>query len=412
MNTNNTKKHLHLTLDDRIEIQECLSHGMTFKNIGRRTGKDPTTVSKEVKKHISISPTKVKRADKDGNAVVAVCPKLLKPPFVCNACPKVHSACGFDRHIYRAKSAHGEYEKLISEARDGVMFNKQEFFDIDAVISEGIKNGQHLYHILQTNNLDVSKTTVYRHLKKGYLSVAAIDFPRVVKFKPRTAKKVEYVPKGLKIDRSYIDFLLRKETDKLSSWVETDTVIGRIGGKTILTFCFVPYNFMFGLLLDLNSSPEVSKQICLLKARLLRENRSFVEFFPVLLTDNGGEFSDVFTIENAFDGKKEVSLYFCDPLQSNQKAHIEKNHTLLRDIAPKGISFDNFTQEHLNVIFSHINAVKRQSFGGKSAYDMFSFVYGADAPALFDIVHIPPEAVIQTPKLLRLLGVKTEKKEL
>lgn len=407
MNTKNTRKHLHLTLDDRIEIQECLSHGLTFKGIGRRIHKDPTTVSKEVKKHISISPTKIKRSNKDGTAVVAVCPKLLKPPFVCNACPKVHSACGFDRHIYRAKSAHGEYEKLLSQARDGIMFNKQEFFDIDAILFDGIKNGQHLYHILQTNNLDVSKTTVYRHLKKGYLSVAAIDFPRIVKFKPRAAKKTEYVPKGLKIDRTYTDFLLRKETDGLSSWVEMDTVIGKIGGKAILTFCFVPYNFMFGLLLDSNSSAEVSKQIRALKARLLRGNCNFAAFFPVLLTDNGGEFSDVFTIENAFDDKKEVSLYFCDPLQSNQKAHIEKNHTLLRDIAPKGISFDNFTQEHLNVIFSHINAVKRPSFGGKSAYDMFSFVYGSDAPALYDIVHIAPEAVIQTPKLLRLLGITT-----
>lgn len=412
MNTKNTKKHLHLTLDDRIEIQECLSHGMTFKHIGRRIGKDSTTVSKEVKKHISISPTKVKRTDKDGIAMIAVCPKLLKPPFVCNACPKVHSLCGFDRHIYRAKSAHGEYEKLLSEARDGVMFNKQEFFDIDAAIAEGIKKGQHLYHILRTNKLDVSKTTVYRHLKKGYLSVAAIDFPRVVKFKPRGAKKAEYVPKGLKINRSYTDFLLRKETDELTSWVEMDTVIGKIGGKTILTFCFVPYNFMFGSLLDSNSSPEVSKQIRALKARLLKGNRSFAAFFPVLITDNGGEFSDVFTIENDFNGQKETSLYFCDPLQSNQKAHIEKNHTLLRDIAPKGTSFDNFTQEHLNMIFSHINAVKRPSFGGKSAYDMLSFCYGKDAPALFNIVHITPEAVIQTPKLLRLLGITTEKKEI
>ena len=171
MSTKNTKKHLHLSLDDRIEIQECLSHGMTFKAIARRISKDPTTVSKEVKKHISISPTKVRRTDKDGKPVVAVCPKLLKPPFVCNACPKVHSVCGFDRHIYRAKTAHSEYEKLLSEVRVDIMFNKQEFFDMDAIISDGIKNGQHLYQILQINGLSTSKTTVYRHLKKGYLSV-------------------------------------------------------------------------------------------------------------------------------------------------------------------------------------------------------------------------------------------------
>ena len=112
MNTENTKKHLHLSLDDRIEIQECLSHGMTFKAIGRRIGKDPTTVSKEVKKHIDVSPTKLKRTDKDGWPLIAACPKLLKPRFVCNACPKAHFACAFDRHIYRAKTAHNEYEKL------------------------------------------------------------------------------------------------------------------------------------------------------------------------------------------------------------------------------------------------------------------------------------------------------------
>ena len=31
---NNEKKNKHMTFDDRIEIQECLSKGMTFKAIG------------------------------------------------------------------------------------------------------------------------------------------------------------------------------------------------------------------------------------------------------------------------------------------------------------------------------------------------------------------------------------------
>lgn len=45
------KKNKHMTLDDRIEIQSCLSKGMTFKDIAQRIGKDPTTISKEVKLH-------------------------------------------------------------------------------------------------------------------------------------------------------------------------------------------------------------------------------------------------------------------------------------------------------------------------------------------------------------------------
>ena len=49
---NKERKSKHLTLDDRIEIQECLAKGMTFKAIGKRIGKNQTTVSREVKLHL------------------------------------------------------------------------------------------------------------------------------------------------------------------------------------------------------------------------------------------------------------------------------------------------------------------------------------------------------------------------
>ena len=48
-------KNKHLDLETRNEIQGCLDHGMTFNAIGRRIGKDQTTVSKEMKKHITES---------------------------------------------------------------------------------------------------------------------------------------------------------------------------------------------------------------------------------------------------------------------------------------------------------------------------------------------------------------------
>ena len=73
------KKNKHLTLEDRIEIQECLCKGMTFKAIGKRIAKDPTTVSKEVKLH-------AKAHDSSFTKTTECCPKLLKAPFVCNGC--------------------------------------------------------------------------------------------------------------------------------------------------------------------------------------------------------------------------------------------------------------------------------------------------------------------------------------
>ena len=84
-----------------------------------------------------------------------------------------------------------------------------------------------------------------------------------------------------------------------------DLVIGRIGGKVILTFDFTFCNFMFGILLDNKKSAAVAAAIHNLKACLLKKGLSFGSSFPVILTDNGGEISDVFAFENDCNGCKE-----------------------------------------------------------------------------------------------------------
>ena len=45
-------KRKHLTLADRIQIERGLDSNKNFTEIGKEIGKDPTTVSKEVRKHI------------------------------------------------------------------------------------------------------------------------------------------------------------------------------------------------------------------------------------------------------------------------------------------------------------------------------------------------------------------------
>ena len=77
------------------------------------------------------------------------------------------------------------------------------------------------------------------------------------------------------------------------------------------------------------------------------------------------------------------------------------HHTLFRDIVPKGTSFNNFTQETVNLICSHINSIKRKNFNGKSAYELFSFTYSAELAKAFGISFIEPNMVIQSPKLLK-----------
>jgi IS30 family transposase len=395
------KKNKHLTYDERLEIQECLYKGITFKDIARRVGKDPTTISKEVKRHLTVSEDGVVRKDMDGKPMLpAPCPSHLKAPFVCNPCVKRHRRCGFRKQHYYAKAAQRAYEALLSEAREGIPLNKEVFYEMDAILSDGIRKGQHLYHIMNTHDLGVSKSTVYRHLKKGYLSISSIDLPRVVKFKQRNQKRGEYVPKAAKIGRTYADFTVFKEENGILSWVETDTVIGRPGGKVIMTFDFTFCNFMAGLLLVDKTAAEAARKVSDLKKRFSGGVR-FGDVFPLMLTDNGGEFANVAAFENDATDEQESRLFFCDPYRSCQKPRVEKNHTLFRDIVPKGTSFDSFTQETVNLIFSHVNSVKRKSLNGKSPYELFVFAYSETIAILLGIEHIPAKDVIQSPKLLK-----------
>lgn len=393
----------HLTLDNRQEIMECLDKGMSFKDIARRVEKSATTISREVKKHLAVQPLSVRTTKADGSpAEERPCPQLLKAPFVCNPCEKRRRQCPFQKQLYIAKNANAEYETLLREAREGIPLNKEEFWEADSVIAEGVKKGQRLYHIMETHDVGFSKSTAYRHLHRGYLSIHKLDLPRVVKFKARKQYKADSVPKAVREGRTYGDFLDFIDEHGIKSWVEMDTVIGRVGGKAIMTFDFTRDNFMFGLLLDDKTAAEAASKIRALKERMKAGGIRFGDVLPLLLTDNGGEFSNAGAFTDGLDGVAETNLFFCDPYRSCQKPKVEKNHTIFRDIVPKGTSFDHFSQETVNLIFSHVNGVKRKVLNGKSPFETFSFIYGETVPMLLGIRAIPAAEVIQSPKLLKL----------
>ena len=387
------KKNKHLKLEDRIEIQECLAKGMSFKAIAKRIGKNATTVSREVKARSIVHKNSY-------STVEETCPLLLKVPFVCNACPKrCYGSCRFVRRLYMAKQAQLAYETTLVESREGIPLSKESFYQMDAVLTQAVHAGQSIYHAIHANKLHTSKSSVYRYVHKGYCSFALIDLPRAVKFKPRSKRSETYVPKGIRLGRSFQDFQDFIHLNSFLNVVEMDTVIGRPGGKVLMTFHFVNADFMFALLLENKSAAEAAAKITSLKERLNACGFSFGDLFPVLLTDNGGEFSYVSAFENDLSGSKESSVFFCDPNAPYQKPHVENNHTLLRSILPPSSSFDDLSQQDVNLVFSHVNAVLRKQFRGKSAFDMFTFTYSVEIAAALGISFVPPKEVISSPLL-------------
>lgn len=373
---------------------------MSFKAIARRIGKHETSVSREVKRHLVVRKSSSVRKDKDGKPLNDVCKLLLKAPFVCNPCKRFRCVCAYDKHIYCAKTADKTYHADLVASREGIPLNSETFYNNDRIIKNGIDSGQHLYQIMRSNNLGVCKSTVYNHAKRGYLSALNVEFPRIVKFKKRRGAPAQQIPSALKIGRTYSDFLFFKENSEPFNLVEMDTVWGISGGKAILRLDFVFCNFMLGFLIDDLSSACTAAKIKEIKRLLLKNGLSFGQLFPVILADNGPEFADVFSIENNLSGIRETRLFFCEPRTPSQKPHVEKNNSLFRDIAPKGTSFENFTQEKVNQIFSHINSTARKCLGGKTAYDVFCFTFSNSLPAILGIDRIEPQNVIQSPLLL------------
>ena len=102
-------------------------------------------------------------------------------------------------------------------------------------------------------------------------------------------------------NRRYDDYLEFIKENKDISIVQMDTVEGRKGGKVLLTIHFADTSFMLMFLRDANDSRSITE--CFRWVYDAIGSAEYRTLFPVLLTDNGSEFSDPDKIEIINDEK-------------------------------------------------------------------------------------------------------------
>ena len=132
----------------------------------------------------------------------------------------------------------------------------------------------------------------------------------------------------------------------------------------------------------------------------------FNQLFPVIVTDNGSEFSNPKKIEyRSYPvegyGLRRTSIYYCDAGCPYQKGAIEVNHELIRRVLPKGTSFDNLTQKDVTRMMDHINSYKRKKLNDRSPYETFSFHYGEEVLKLLGCTPVAAENILLKPTLLK-----------
>ena len=423
----------HLTDAERLEIEHGLRHGLSIKKIAAKIGKHHSTVAREICARSVVSnkgafgritnrcasrgcstrqlcedkPDCVKRCSTCHlcNSVCPqfkeeVCAKLARAPYVCNGCEQ-EVRCVLRKRYYLHNLAQKHYRDLLIGAREGANITEEQLCSLDALVSPLVRQGQSVHHILTNHpdRFDLHEKTVYRYIAGGLLRAKNGDMPRVCSLKPRARKPVEHkIDTKCRLGRTYTDFQTFTAAAPDARVVEMDSVIGRVGGKVLLTLLFRDCGLMLAFLRERNDSQSVIDAFA--RVWTLAGPELFRRLFPVLLTDNGSEFSNPRALENAPDGTSRTSLFYCDPCASWQKGRVERNHEFLRFVLSKGTSFDGLTQAHINTVLSHVNSYSRPSLNDKAPFDLFAFAYGADLLAQLGLLRIPANRIVLKPSLL------------
>jgi IS30 family transposase len=322
---------------------------------------------------------------------------------VCNGCDNLKK-CTLRKKFYVAKDAQDEYEYVRSESRTGIAITEAELDCLDQLITPLIKKGQSIHHICvnNTDNIMYSEKTLYNYIDSGHITACNIDLPRKVKYRPR--KKVGLIHKvdrKCRIGRTYDDFHNYMEANNHPLVVQMDSVIGRVGGKVLLTLHFVKAEFMLAFLRDANDSQSVIDIFDRLKELL--EIDMFKKLFPDLLVDRGSEFSNPIAIEcDRTTGEIRTTVLYCDPCSSFQNRAAENNQEEIRKVIPQGTSFDNLIQKDINIMMDHINSYSRPNLNDRTPYDTFKFLFGEEAIKKLGSTLIPSKDICLKPSLLKI----------
>lgn len=330
-----------------------------------------------------------------------VCPKLSKPPYVCNGC-RERSKCPLEKRLYRASYAQKEYEMTRSESRSGFALSEMELEQMDGIVSPLLIKGQSLHHIAvhHADGLMKSERSLYAYINSGLFTARNIDMPRIVRMRPgKSVSRNLKVGKACRAGRGFSCFQAYAGEHPDLPVRQIDSVEGVKGGAVLLTIHFVEQGLQLAFLRQRNDSQSVID----IFNRLYLELRPdiFTEIFPILLADNGSGFSNPSAIELDAQGNPRTKMFYCNASAPYQKGSCENNHEMIRRIIPKGVDIGQYTQEQINLMMSHVNSYARKKLGNKSPYEMFEFQYGRELLDAFHLQKIPADEIILSPELLK-----------
>lgn len=431
-----------IVLDERCRIEHLLAIGCSISDIAATIGYNKTTILHEIIKRavpcdrgygcsnmlcakyetctrIKGYGGNPKRLFRNTPGCFEACPEFVErtceylriASHVCNGCKNFHN-CPMHKRIYDAKGAEADRQSKLHESRRGIHPDNEQVAAMNGLISPCTFRGQSIRNVI-ANNPDVfqgvAERTIYDYVKNGLFNIRRGDLPEACRRRPRHRKPITKTDAKCRVGRTYKEFIEFCRINQIEEYAEIDTVIGQTGGKLLFTI-YLPGGLMLAFLRERKTSATCVRVFNYLWK--VAGPELFVQLFRVILTDNGGEFSDPKMIENYRSDPEHnpnklaprgIRLFYCDSYTSSQKPHIERTHRDLRRILEHGTSFDALTQDAINLALSHLNSYTRSVLGNRTPYDVFVERFG-EAGRLFlsnlGITRIEPNDVTLAPRLL------------
>ena len=302
--------YTHLTTAERVKIETYLELGMSIRSIARRLGRQPSTVSREIRRN---------------------------PDYVAERAQKRYE---------KAKTNCGAKTKLDDTMRRTIVEKLRATWSPEQIVGR-----------LYTGKIAFS--TIYRWIYAG-----RIDVPlTVLRQKGKRQKPTETrgrINVGLPISQRPPEVKGRRT---FGHW-ELDTVVSGRGKSKACVATFIERKSRFYLAL-----PIADRTAASMEGAIHAVHGAFPDgTFETATTDRGKEFSGHERIQASLG----VPMYFADPYSSWQRGSNENANGLLREFFPKGTDFAQVAHDELADALAKINGRPRKCLNWKTAHEAFT----------------------------------------
>ena len=302
----------HLSIIEREKLSLYLAQGLSQREIARRLGRAPSTISREVRRSKGLLPWEAQTAYQERRR----------------------------RCVRRYVLSDPELEHLVRFWLGDLHWSPEQ-------IAGRLR--------METKRCVISTSTIYRALDKGLLRDTLRIYLR---------RKYKKIGKSKKKDKSCFHRSIEERSRKAGQRrrvgdFEGDTIVSRRGRAVIVTAT------------DRMSRFLVMGKVEKLDAGLVREKladllKGTKQKLRSVTLDRGTEFTQGRELEEEL----KVPVYFTHPHSPWEKPTVENTNGLLRQFIPKRQSLDNLTEEELDKFCALLNFRPRKCLNWRSPYEI------------------------------------------